>query len=367
MPKPLVGSLGAVALLAATLLHAPAHTPAGVAEAEASTSTPTQTLLAAQAATLGTRLRLTAPRRIAAGTRLAVRGTAPTSGRGRVVVLSVKRAGAWKQADKARTNRNGAFTLKAKAGTQTGRSQWRVAAPRSGRLRPLTTRFAVTITARKPGGQNPTEPTPAAVGSPSDWTYISAGKSMRWDSCTPITWHYAPTRQPYGSAQADVMRAVEMLAARTGHTFTRVSEKSAASLTIEWATPQQEPMLRGSTVGVGGPSYQSIDPARNHGTQALIVSGSVTLDATEGVRPGFNDANGWTWGQVMLHEIMHALGLGHARGEKQVMYPMASTQNQSFGAGDLTGLRMVGSEKGCIDTGMTRQSAARIHTALVAE
>lgn len=367
MPKPLTGCLGAVVLMATALLHAPAHTPAPVVvPSEASAAGSVQSTRVLQAAKAGPRLRVSAPRRISAGSRLTIRGTAPTARRGRVVVLSLKRAGSWKHVATVRTTHSGAFVFKAKGAAKAGRSQWRVTARRFGRYRSETARFTVTVTARKPGGQDAPTPEPTAGGSASDWTYITAGTSMRWDPCEAITWWYSPDRQAYPGAEQDLTRAIGMLAAQTGYTFTRVDKQGDALLTLKWATPSQEPMLKGSTIGVGGPSYQSIDPDRNHGTKAAIVSGEVTFDATETGRPGFADAAGWTWGQVFLHEVMHAMGLGHASQQVQVMYPMASTTNQHFAAGDLTGLTAVGAEKGCIDWAMNT-NPSRLRTALVAE
>lgn len=385
MPKPLVGCLCTAALLAATLTHAPSSSPATVAapsasEAAAETATgaapragassTTRTVLAAQEAKSGTRIRLRAPRRVRSGARFTVRGHAPVSRRSRIVVLSTKRTDRWNTVARVRTSRDGAFTLKAKAAAKVGRTTWRVTVRPSGRYRAQSVRFTIAVTDRTPGTPDPTaDPTTntaTAAGMPTDWTYISDNTSMRWDPCAPITWHYATERQAYPGAAQDVSRAIAMLAAQTGHTFTRVEDRSKALLTIRWATPAQEPMLKGGTVGVGGPSYQSIDPRRNQGTKAAIVHGEVTFDATETGRPGFTDSSGWTWGQVYIHEVMHSLGLGHARGQVQVMYPMASTTNQRFGAGDLTGLTAVGAEKGCID--WARDTArARVRTALVAK
>lgn len=374
MLKPLAGCLGAIALLTATFVHVPAAAPAPGRDGATPVrgvddfATTDTTVSVAAAHRPAARLRVEAPRRAKTGTRVTIRGTAPTHRTGRPVVLSIKRADIWKRVATARATRSGAFRLAVKVPAKAGRTTWKVDARRFGRYRSQSARFTITVTAHQPGGQDPADnPTTSAAGAASDWTYISAGKSMRWDSCSPIKWHYAPDQQAYGTAETDVTRAIAMLADRTGLTFTRVPDKAQADLTIGWATPQQEPMLKGSTVGVGGPAYQSIDPSRNHGTQALIVSGEVTLDATETARPGFVAADGWTWGQVVLHEVMHALGLGHARGDKQVMYPMASTRNQSFGAGDLNGLRMVGAEKGCIDTGSALVPAPRTRTAFVAE
>ena len=44
----------------------------------------------------------------------------------------------------------------------------------------------------------------------------------------------------------------------------------------------------------------------------------------------------------MMHEVLHAMGLGHAQTSQQVMAPFASDSNFQFGAGDLTGMHKIG-------------------------
>ena len=49
-----------------------------------------------------------------------------------------------------------------------------------------------------------------------------------------------------------------------------------------------------------------------------------------------------------MHELGHAVGLDHARGTTQVMYPGAPpTMLANWGAGDLAGLRLVGKAARC--------------------
>lgn len=369
MSHPLAGALGTVALLAAALpLVFTSPTVDGFHGAatgvELRVPQPAQEIPAQQAATTlstmqarpaGSRLRMTTPRRAVAGSRFTVRGTAPAGRPGRKMVLSFKSPTGWKTSALTRADRRGDFQFKIAAPASAGQSAWKVTAQRFGTRRTQSATFRVTITPRR---QSDT-PTDAPLGSGSDWTYISAGKSMRWDPCTPILWHYASERQAYPAASRDLTQALALLSQQSGLTFTRVSDKPKAMLSIRWATPSQEPMLGGSTVGVGGPSYRSIDPARNQGTQAVIVSGTVTFDATETGRPGFTNSDGWTWGQVFVHEVMHAMGLGHANGPTQVMFPRASTTNQRFGAGDINGLTTVGTAKGCIDTGYSMNPRPR--------
>ncbi len=74
--------------------------------------------------------------------------------------------------------------------------------------------------------------------------------------------------------------------------------------------------------------------------------GYLTLDNTEVLPAGYERSG---WGQVLLHEILHALGLGHADERVQIMYGTATPSNLRFGAGDLTGMTKVGAEAGCLD------------------
>ena len=79
-----------------------------------------------------------------------------------------------------------------------------------------------------------------------------------------------------------------------------------------------------------------------------LVRGRMVLDSESPLRPGFHPSGNPTWGQVMLHELMHVVGLGHAGGRDQVMFASANAENHRLGAGDIGGLRAVGSARGCL-------------------
>ena len=51
---------------------------------------------------------------------------------------------------------------------------------------------------------------------------------------------------------------------------------------------------------------------------------------------------------IYLHELAHAMGLGHVTDRSQLMYPMVSVY--SFGRGDLAGLARVGAHPGCLSS-----------------
>ena len=108
-------------------------------------------------------------------------------------------------------------------------------------------------------------------------------------------------------------------------------------MVISWASPKAMPALAGAVVGVGGASgYLIGTPGAD--VAVRITRGHLTLDKGAGtrLRSGFA---GRGWGQVMMHEILHALGLGHAQAAPtSCMYGTATSQNYRFGAGDITGM-----------------------------
>ena len=63
--------------------------------------------------------------------------------------------------------------------------------------------------------------------------------------------------------------------------------------------------------------------------------------------------NNIMWGRIILHELAHVAGLGHTREEGSLMYPDAAQQTirpVGFSKSDLTGLRYLGRDAGCLPT-----------------
>src|SRR5699024_8561555 len=77
-----------------------------------------------------------------------------------------------------------------------------------------------------------------------------------------------------------------------------------SDMVIGFATPRQVRQLEGGVIGVGG--FTSGRTGAGFG----ITSGFVVLDSTARLRPGYA-AGRATWGKVILHELAHAVGLGH--------------------------------------------------------
>ena len=99
-------------------------------------------------------------------------------------------------------------------------------------------------------------------------------------------------------------------------------------------------LLNGSQAGSGGLTYSG--PVNG---MFWAVSGQVVIDwQVTGPLPG--GATGFRT-SIYMHELAHAVGLGHAAGADQLMAPMISEQNVGrWGVGDLAGLASLGS-MGC--------------------
>ncbi len=199
---------------------------------------------------------------------------------------------------------------------------------------------------------------PAAAAAGWGATYVdAAGRPGRWDPCQPI--HYVVNeRSAPVSARADLDEALRRLSAASGLQFVddgaseevpargRASYQPArygrrwAPLLIAWVSSGSADVgLDGRSVGV------SIAAAVPGTAGPHLVSGLVALDAGQPLPSGFGP--GTTQGEVLLHELAHAVGLGHVLDATQVMYPQTTHSESVFGAGDRAGLAAVGAAAGC--------------------
>jgi hypothetical protein len=310
-------------------------------------------------------------------TRVTGRGVAghPKAARPRPVRLLERVEGRWTQVAHTRTSRSGSFGFRVAAGhTGAVRSFRAEAPPKRGLHRVRSRTVEVTVRAAAPapedtgweslaaGSTVAPEPLPAgyvAAGSADDWSFL-LDRGGRWNPCAAVRWAYNPTGQEYPGAFADVVRAFARISGASGLQFQYVGTTPAGYLghnedlaaagagvdiVVSWATAADYARLGGSVVGVGGGSATSAPPGSDVAWR--FVRGYLVLDADAGfaIPPGF-DVSGW--GQIMQHEILHALGLGHAQHEDQLMYGAATPTNIRFGAGDLTGMARIGAGPGCL-------------------
>jgi matrixin len=192
---------------------------------------------------------------------------------------------------------------------------------------------------------------PPAVGSYS-FLYTSAGGYARWDPCRVIIVHVNYANAP-AFARTDVAGAVVQLRAATGLEIVvgedtdlrQLPADGSRSILIKWELLANDPLLAGS-LGRGGGFWSG-----NAGT-ATVMAGWVTLKADYAWQAGFDRANssGASEGIVLLHELGHAIGLGHVDDRTQVMNPIIYGDLGAYQSGDLAGLYMLGAAQGCIAT-----------------
>jgi hypothetical protein len=201
--------------------------------------------------------------------------------------------------------------------------------------------------------------TTAAVAS-AGWSpsYVDkSGRPARWDPCRAVHYVLQTGWMPAGG-RADVAAALARLAKASGLRFVDDGDtdelpsqsrsayqpdrygKRWAPLLIAWVPANRTDLGLGH--GVAGVTVAVAIPGPKGGS---IVSGQVAVDAVHQLPPGFGP--GATEGVVFLHELAHAVGLGHVLDATQVMYPQTTNSESEYGAGDRAGLAALGRPAGC--------------------
>ena len=209
---------------------------------------------------------------------------------------------------------------------------------------------------------------PPSEPAATDYTLTTNrdGSVVRWNPCAPI--HYsvnaALAADPAG-ALADTEAAVAKVAAASGLTFVYDGATSvvptrawldgggaSSGLVIAWAPrgtqAGQSDLFGGDADGEGGWTESGVSKDGATWTWQ-IKRGFVVVDPAGAVdyAPGFGP--GQSRGVLLMHELGHAVGLGHVDNRRDVMFPVITSSSRAqWGPGDLAGLARVGKSAGCI-------------------
>lgn len=159
------------------------------------------------------------------------------------------------------------------------------------------------------------------------------------EPCPPVRYRVAVDHAP-ASGLNDIHTALARVSQATGLTFIEAGQArtidptvalSPGEVVIEWV-PGLDPKLEriGTTASHRG----------SHG-----VTGRVTLNADATYPGGF--ATRRSWGGVLLHEFGHLVGLDHAEGLGELMYPKVIDGPAEWGPDDRRLLAEAGRALGC--------------------
>ena len=198
-------------------------------------------------------------------------------------------------------------------------------------------------------------------GSARSHTF-AASPTARWNSCGVIGYR-VNVAQARSGALKDVRGALLRVHQATGlrfayHGRTTIIPESFfdsyppdSALVIAWAKPEQSLLLTQGGVrplGVGGSAWTFDFHDATGAAVSRIRSGHVVIDSAQqdGFPAGFG--RGKTRGELLMHEIGHAVGLQHTYDARQIMYPLMQSGVARWGAGDLAGLAALGANQGCL-------------------
>jgi hypothetical protein len=212
------------------------------------------------------------------------------------------------------------------------------------------------------GGPSSSLPPPVLDGS-AGYRFIhlddQTALPSRFDPCGPVAYVVNPAGAP-PSGVADVQEAFRRAELATGIRFVYEGEvaevpvKDRAAyqpevygerwvpILVGWTAMPLQARVHGSVVG-----WAAHAPLISGGSQDVVTTGTIALDSgAVSVHPGFGA--GRRWGNVVLHELGHLLGLDHSEAAGEVMHATVDHGAGAWGAGDRAGLAYLGRGAGCL-------------------
>jgi hypothetical protein len=169
---------------------------------------------------------------------------------------------------------------------------------------------------------------PAGWAQPTGWSYF--GRGATYVPCSTVLWYYDRSAEPAGAAgmRAEIEGALARLAEQTGLTFAETADPAAARLAFDWGDFAGDAV---DAAGIGGRKGRDgfVQFSTTHWWPTDQWPGYGVV-----IQPDGSYAVGRGW--LVVHETMHALGMGHVDDVTAIMNPMAGATE--FNAGDVDGM-----------------------------
>ncbi len=164
----------------------------------------------------------------------------------------------------------------------------------------------------------------------------STGEPIVWSSC-PLSWSLDTSDGP-SDTEATVVEALEIISEASGLRFERVERNGAISISVVEASAVEGSETRnGKVLGKAG-----MVVVRDEEGTAIPIYSEVLLvgSALEELPAGFDRYA--SRGGLVVHEVLHALGMGHVDHSKSIMHPDALEEPFGFSPGDRQALQIIG-------------------------
>ena len=196
-----------------------------------------------------------------------------------------------------------------------------------------------------------------SVGVGGWWTPEPGSNSQRvWQSerlgatfapCTTVLWYFDRSNEPNAAMYKQTPEALEIIAKHSGLTFVETQDPDAAMLTFEWEAFEDR---RGRAAGLGGqrrdfrydPNINTSIETRTGAVQYNLNSAWPTSAEKKGFAPvrignTTHGGNGW----LIVHEVMHALGIDHSLVDGEVMSPSIGWETKAMSQNDIDALNVM--------------------------